>query len=57
MEVVWVKLGFECMFMVDLIKKSGGLALLWKETDLPDIQKISRRHIRGRGVNAVTVSG
>jgi exonuclease III len=45
MEVVRVKLGFECMFVVDPIGRSGGLALLWKEIDLLDIQKFSRRHI------------
>jgi exonuclease III len=41
MEVVRVKLGF----VVDPVGRSGGLALLRKETDLVDIQNFSRRHI------------
>ncbi|XP_059429221.1 uncharacterized protein LOC132163036 [Corylus avellana] len=45
MEVVRVKLGFEGMFVVDPIGRSGGLALLWKDISLLEIQNFSRRHI------------
>jgi hypothetical protein len=33
------------MFVVDLVRRSGGLALCWKDNDLVEIQNFSRRHI------------
>ncbi|XP_059458269.1 uncharacterized protein LOC132187853 [Corylus avellana] len=45
METLRVKLGFEGMFVVDPIGRSGGLGLFWKEKDLLEIQNYSRMHI------------
>jgi hypothetical protein len=45
MEFVRVKLGFECLFVVDSVGRSGGLALLWNDKELVEIQNYSRRHI------------
>jgi exonuclease III len=45
MESVRVKLGFDCLFVVDSVGRSGGLALLWKDPELVEIQNYSRRHI------------
>jgi exonuclease III len=45
MEVLRVKIGFEGMFVVDPVGRSGGLALCWKDKDLVEIQNFSRRHI------------
>jgi exonuclease III len=45
MEIVRVKLGFECLFTVDSVGMSGGLVLLWKDTEIVEIQNYSRRHI------------
>jgi hypothetical protein len=45
MERVRYKLGFENMFVVDSVGKSGGLALLWKTEVGAVIQNYSRRHI------------
>jgi hypothetical protein len=45
MELVRVKLGFEGLFAVDPIGRSGGLALLWKEVDILEIQNFSKQHI------------
>jgi hypothetical protein len=44
-EVVRVKLGFTRAFMVDLVGRNGGLALLWKDDSEVEIQNFSRRHI------------
>ena len=40
-----MKLGFECLFIVDSVGRSGGLALLWKDIEMVEIQNFSRRHI------------
>ena len=45
MEVIRLKLGFENMFVVDCIGKSGGLALFWEEESGVEIQNFSHRHI------------
>ena len=45
MEVLRVKIGFEGMFVVDPVERSGGLALFWNDIDLVEIQNFSRRHI------------
>jgi hypothetical protein len=47
MEVIRYKLGFKCMFVVDCVGKSGGLALLWGDEILVEIQNFSHRHING----------
>ena len=45
MEYIQVKMGFECMFVVDPIGRSGGLALCWNDAKLLEIQNFSRQHI------------
>ncbi|XP_059429161.1 uncharacterized protein LOC132162970 [Corylus avellana] len=45
MEGLRVKFEFDGVFMVDLVGKSGGLALLWKDSDRLEIQNYTRRHI------------
>jgi hypothetical protein len=45
MEVIRAKIGFESVFMVDNVGRSGGLALLWSTKVTVDIQNYSRRHI------------
>jgi hypothetical protein len=40
-----VKLGFDSMFVVDSVGRSGGLALFWKEDVQLEIQNYSNRHI------------
>jgi hypothetical protein len=45
MEGLRVRLGFEGLFVVDPVGRSGGLALLWKESDTLKIQNYTRRHI------------
>jgi hypothetical protein len=45
MERVRVRIGFEGLFVVDPIGKSGGLALLWRESNTLEIQNYSRWHI------------
>ena len=45
MEYLRVKMGFDCMFVVDPIGRSGGLALYWNDVDSLEIQNFSRRHI------------
>jgi exonuclease III len=47
MDVVRYKLGFPNLFVVDSIGKSGGLALLWGDEIIVDIQNYSHRHING----------
>ena len=48
MERVRVQLGFEYMFVVDSIGKSGGLALFWTEDAEVEIQNYSHRHINAK---------
>lgn len=45
MEGLRVKLGFDRMYEVDSVGRSGGLSLFWKEGTGMEIQKYSRRHI------------
>jgi hypothetical protein len=45
MEVIRVKLGFDGLFNVDPVGRSGGLALLWRDGDDLTIQNFTRRHI------------
>ena len=45
MEWIRVKLGFAGLFAVDLVGRSEGVALLWKEEKELEIQNYSRRHI------------
>jgi hypothetical protein len=52
MEFVRVKLGFECIFVVDSVGRNGGLALLWNDMGSVEIQNYSRRHI-----NAIVTNG
>ncbi|GLT72801.1 hypothetical protein SLA2020_447050 [Shorea laevis] len=40
-----VKLGFDSLFVVDSVRRSGGLAMLWKEEVNLEIQNYSLRHI------------
>jgi hypothetical protein len=48
MEVIRCKLGFSCMFVVDCVGRSGGLALLWGDDISVEIQNFSHRHINGK---------
>jgi hypothetical protein len=45
MEGIRIKIGFEGLFVVDPVGRSGGLALLWKDSDDLEIQNYTRRHI------------
>ena len=45
MEFVRDRLGFEGLFVVDPVGRSGGLALLWKEKNEVEIQNYTRKHI------------
>ncbi|XP_062145461.1 uncharacterized protein LOC133852722 [Alnus glutinosa] len=45
MDHVRHRIGFDSMFVVDPVGRSGGLALLWKEAHLLDIYNFSRFHI------------
>ena len=45
MEFLKVKLGFEGLFVVDRVGRSGGLSLLWKEKNEVEIQNYTRSHI------------
>jgi exonuclease III len=45
MEVIRSKLGFEGSFEIELMGRSGGLALLWKEAGRLEIQNFTRHHI------------
>jgi hypothetical protein len=45
MEGLRVQLGFEGLFVVEPIGRSGGLALFWKIVDELEIQNYSQRHI------------
>ena len=46
MEKLRTKLGFPNMFVVDCVRKSGGLALLWEDGGDVEIQNFSQRHIQ-----------
>jgi hypothetical protein len=56
MEKIRCSLGFNNLFVVDYIGKSGGLALLWKEEAGLEIQNFSHRHIHAIVKNSVGVS-
>jgi hypothetical protein len=45
LEGLRVKLGFACVFVVEPVGRSGGLAMFWKEAEVLEIQNFSRRHI------------
>jgi hypothetical protein len=45
MERLRVKMGFEGLFVVEPMGRSGGLALMWKEADEFEIQNYTLRHI------------
>lgn len=45
MEQIRFKLGFEGLFVVEPIGRSGGLALIWKEENMLEIQNYSKWHI------------
>jgi exonuclease III len=45
MEVLRVRMEFEGMFVVDVVGRSGGLALFWKERNVVKIQNYTRKHI------------
>jgi hypothetical protein len=48
MEPICYKIGLPNMFVVDyMVGRSGGLALLWVEDVIVDIQNYSLRHING----------
>jgi hypothetical protein len=46
MEKVRCRLGYDCLFAVDPVGRSGGLALLWKNFDRLEIYNYSRFHIQ-----------
>jgi hypothetical protein len=48
LESLKLKLGFDCVFVVDCKGRSGGLALFWKEELQVVIQNYSMRHINGK---------
>jgi hypothetical protein len=45
LEIIRSKLGFENMFVVDCVGKSGGLVLFWEEGWEVEVQNYSHRHI------------
>ncbi|XP_074356478.1 uncharacterized protein LOC141696197 [Apium graveolens] len=45
MEWVQLKLGYQGMFVVDSVGRSGGIALLWKEQDQVELLGFSQNHI------------
>lgn len=45
MEWVQLKIGYQGMFVVDPIGKSGGLTLFWKENDQVELLGFSQNHI------------
>lgn len=45
MEFMRVKLGFDGLFIVEPVGRSGGLALMWKMEMNVEIQNYTRRHI------------
>jgi hypothetical protein len=44
-ELIRIKLGFDNLFVVDCVGRSGGLALFWKSDTPVQIQNYRRRHI------------
>ncbi|XP_074342276.1 uncharacterized protein LOC141679766 [Apium graveolens] len=48
LEYVQNKLGYEGLFVVDPVGRSGGIALLWKEKEQVDILGFSQHHIDAR---------
>lgn len=54
MKWVQVKLGYQGLFVVEPVGRSGGLALLWKEKDQVELLDFSQNHI---DVNIVTEQG
>ena len=53
MEMIQCELGFKNLFVVDCVGKGGGLALLWGEEAMVNIQNYSCRHINGTVVDDV----
>jgi hypothetical protein len=45
MESLRIKFGFQGLFVVDPVGRSGGLALFWRVAEELEIQNFSRRHI------------
>jgi hypothetical protein len=45
MESIKAKLGFDCVFTIDCVGRSGGLALLWTNEFGVTVQNFSRRHV------------
>jgi exonuclease III len=45
LEIIRVRLGFQCLFVVEPVGLSGGLALLWRDQKLLEVQNYTRRHI------------
>jgi exonuclease III len=45
LELLRVKMGYEGLFVVDPVGRSGGLALFWRDDVDLEIQNFSRRHI------------
>jgi hypothetical protein len=45
MKRIRIRLGFDSLFVVDPLGRSGGLALLWSKAQLLDIYNYSRSHI------------
>ncbi|XP_074342489.1 uncharacterized protein LOC141680061 [Apium graveolens] len=45
MEWVQLKLGYQGMFVVDSVGRSGGLAMLWQEKDQVELMGFSQSHI------------
>lgn len=48
MELIKFKMGFQNMFVVDCVRRSGGLVLFWKDDIEVEIQNFSRRHINAK---------
>jgi exonuclease III len=44
-EGIRIKLGFDGLFVMDQVGRSGGLALSWMESEGLEIQNFTRRHI------------
>ena len=42
-----IQLGFQCVFIIECVGRSDGLALLWNEDYGVEIQNSSRSHING----------
>ena len=47
MKLIHFKMGFPNMFVVDFIRRSGGMTLMWDEDINLDIQNYSQCHING----------